>query len=258
MTEFEQEVFDLLDEKADIKHQHIEKDIVDLDRMRYKGRWLNSWDYEANDVVISKDKTYICLANHKDQKPPNATFWELIAVIKAEKAVKVIGVGGGGVTAPGTGGVSDHALLTNLAYATSGHTGFLPSSHLTDFNHSLIATALQNISGQDLSVADNSVSQFIKQSDIDWATNVPLNETDPIFSGSPAFGIDVLDIGYWNTAYGWGDHSTFGYLTSESDSVVGAINGIVKADGAGNISAATAGTDYSRLIYDTDYKCYVG
>ena len=36
------------------------------------------------------------------------------------------------------------------------------------------------------------------------------------------------------------------YLTSytESDPVVGAISGIVKADGGGNISAATAGTDY--------------
>jgi len=37
-----------------------------------------------------------------------------------------------------------------------------------------------------------------------------------------------------------------GYLTSytETDPVVGAVTGIVKADGAGNISAATAGTDY--------------
>jgi len=38
-----------------------------------------------------------------------------------------------------------------------------------------------------------------------------------------------------------------GYLTSytETDPVVGAINGVVKADGNGNISAAVAGTDYS-------------
>lgn len=39
------------------------------------------------------------------------------------------------------------------------------------------------------------------------------------------------------------------YLTSytETDPVVGAVNGIVKADGAGNISAASAGTDYINL-----------
>lgn len=72
----------------------------------------------------------------------------------------------------------------------------------------------------------------------------------------------------WNTAYGWDDWSTnvpdaimtftnksgnisqwtndAGYLTSytETDPITGAINGIVKADGGGNISAAVAGTDY--------------
>ena len=35
------------------------------------------------------------------------------------------------------------------------------------------------------------------------------------------------------------------YLTAETDPVVGAITGIVKADGAGNISAAVEGTDYT-------------
>jgi hypothetical protein len=50
----------------------------------------------------------------------------------------------------------------------------------------------------------------------------------------------------WDTAYSWGNHASAGYLTSytETDPVVGAINGIVKANGSGTISAATAGTDY--------------
>jgi len=48
----------------------------------------------------------------------------------------------------------------------------------------------------------------------------------------------------WTEAYSWGDHATAGYITTETDPVVGAVNGIVKADGAGNISAAVAGTDY--------------
>lgn len=49
-----------------------------------------------------------------------------------------------------------------------------------------------------------------------------------------------------DTAYGWGDHASGGYLTSytETDPVVGAVSGIVKANGAGTISAAAAGTDY--------------
>lgn len=50
------------------------------------------------------------------------------------------------------------------------------------------------------------------------------------------------------------DSST--YLTSytETDPIVGAINGIVKANGAGTISAAVSGTDYQLpLVADTDY-----
>ena len=86
----------------------------------------------------------------------------------------------------------------------------------------------------------------------------------------------------WDTAFSWGDHAAAGYLTSETDSqtlslvgtdlsitngntvdlsgfltsytetdpVVGAITGIVKADGAGNITAAVDGIDY--LKEETD------
>lgn len=57
-----------------------------------------------------------------------------------------------------------------------------------------------------------------------------------------------------DTAYGWGDHSLAGYLSSytETDPIVGAVTGIVKADGAGNISAAVAGTDYLNSYTETD------
>lgn len=43
-------------------------------------------------------------------------------------------------------------------------------------------------------------------------------------------------------------------VQTETDPVVGAVNGIVKANGAGVISAASAGTDYQApLVADTDY-----
>ena len=41
-------------------------------------------------------------------------------------------------------------------------------------------------------------------------------ETDPIFSASPAYGITSTNITNWNTAHGWGDHASAGYLTSET------------------------------------------
>ena len=41
-------------------------------------------------------------------------------------------------------------------------------------------------------------------------------ESDPVFSASAAGGISSSDITNWDTAYGWGDHSQAGYLTSSS------------------------------------------
>ena len=40
------------------------------------------------------------------------------------------------------------------------------------------------------------------------------SETDPVFSASPSANILQSNINNWNTAYGWGDHSSAGYLTS--------------------------------------------
>ena len=60
------------------------------------------------------------------------------------------------------------------------------------------------------------------------------SETDPIFSVSPASGITSTSISNWNTSYGWGNHSTVGYLTSytETDPVFSASEaaGIISSD----------------------------
>ncbi|TAL67047.1 MAG: hypothetical protein EPN82_15860 [Bacteroidetes bacterium] len=52
-----------------------------------------------------------------------------------------------------------------------------------------------------------------------WITS-STDETDPIFTASPAYGISNSNINNWNSAFGWGDHSTAGYLTSEVDGSV--------------------------------------
>jgi hypothetical protein len=44
-------------------------------------------------------------------------------------------------------------------------------------------------------------------------------ETDPVFGASVAAGITNTNVTNWNTAYGWGDHSTQGYLTAEADTL---------------------------------------
>ena len=52
-----------------------------------------------------------------------------------------------------------------------------------------------------------------------WTTS-STDETDPVFTASPANGITNANINNWNTAFGWGNHSTAGYLTSEVDGSV--------------------------------------
>ncbi len=44
-------------------------------------------------------------------------------------------------------------------------------------------------------------------------------ETDPLFTGSPASGIEADDIDNWDEAHGWGDHAAEDYLTEEADPV---------------------------------------
>lgn len=49
------------------------------------------------------------------------------------------------------------------------------------------------------------------------AATAAITESDPVFTASPAGGITAGDTTNWNTAYGWGDHATQGYLTTELD-----------------------------------------
>lgn len=49
-----------------------------------------------------------------------------------------------------------------------------------------------------------------------------ITETDPIFIASEAYTITSTDTTHWDTAYGWGDHSTEGYLLTETDPIFAA------------------------------------
>lgn len=48
-----------------------------------------------------------------------------------------------------------------------------------------------------------------------------LNETDPLWTASPSFGISNDNVSDWNDAHSWGDHALAGYITeySETDPV---------------------------------------
>jgi len=265
--EFEQELLDLIDEKADIKHEHSEKEVFDLDRMKYRASWIRGFEYEVNDVVTYKKGLYICVVKHKGQLPTNKSYWDILAAI-SEKEVKVIGVGGSRTTS--ISGITDHSKLSNLSYASSGHIGFLPDTHLTDFDHSKIATALQAESDP-IYTADkpnivfdgDNISRLVN--DAGYLTA----ESDPIFSASPSFGIDSVNISNWNEAYGWGDHSKAGYITDapSDNKIYGRKNNSWVETGAGsNDHSLLSNLDFEssghigfqkELIYDVALKCYL-
>ena len=74
-------------------------------------------------------------------------------------------------------------------------------------------------------------------------------ETDPIFSASAASNITTTKISNWDTAFGWGNHSTAGYLIAETDTLQTVI-------GRGNTSTSpvyfTAKLQYANAFAASD------
>ena len=121
----------------------------------------------------------------------------------------------------------------------------------------------------DLTGTPNNVSTFTN--DAGYLTSY--TETDPIFGVHAANGITTTNINNWISAYGWGDHSTIGYtttdttlnetevdnfvanngyLTSENDPIFGAhaANGITSTN-ITNWTTAYSWGDHSTIGYTT-------
>jgi len=59
-------------------------------------------------------------------------------------------------------------------------------------------------------------------------------ETDPVFTASAASGITSTNISNWNTAYGWGNHASAGYLAASSYTASDVLTKIKTVDGSGS------------------------
>ena len=233
--EEEQDFLSLLAEKggfAPIKHNHKEIDVIDLDRIRWKGKFTKGQEYKVNDLVSYQGNLYICMTDNKGQAP-TTNFWELLTVINDKDSIRK----GDAISLL----KNDKNYITELMFM---------SSPLSKFRNDI---------------------GFITKEDIDWQSNVPSNEkdpiflkhpaytitrldidswnnglaklrnikidfiggggggsgggvtteTDPIFTASPAHGIDAFDIANWNTAYGWGNHAGLYELTGTASGLIG-------------------------------------
>jgi hypothetical protein len=78
-------------------------------------------------------------------------------------------------------------------------------------------------------------------------------ESDPIFLASDAASITNTDITNWNTAFGWGDHSLAGYLTSftESDPIYSASSWFSTTNNSTNWNTAFSWGNHASAGYLT-------
>lgn len=90
-----------------------------------------------------------------------------------------------------------------------------------------------------------------------WTPNYLTAETDPVFSASEAGSITSTDTSNWNTAYGWGDHSTQGYLTNLPSRTTASITSSSIASGSSaNLSLITPKT-YALLKIQTSHAAWI-
>lgn len=90
-----------------------------------------------------------------------------------------------------------------------------------------------------------------------WTPNFLTTETDPVFAASAAGSITNTDVTNWNTAYGWGDHSTVGYLTALPSRTTASITApSLAADASANLSLVTPKT-YALLKIQTSHAAWV-
>ena len=130
---------------------------------------------------------------------------------------------------------------TQIATTEFVRTAVLNDIELTDLS---VSTASAS-SGGALSYNNTTGVFTFTPADTSSFGNASLNSFS--ITTNSASGNGSLSYNNTNGVFTFTPADLSGYLTSytETDPVVGAINGIVKADGAGNISAAVAGTDYS-------------
>ena len=122
--------------------------------------------------------------------------------------------------------VANLETLTSLSLAANtlsyvdeaGNTTNLDLSlYLDDTNLArLVSGTLDGATGIATFVRDDATTFTV-----DLSSLTP-SETDPVFTASAASGITSTNITNWDTAYGWGDHASVGYLTSftETDPTV--------------------------------------
>lgn len=104
----------------------------------------------------------------------------------------------------------------------------------------------------------DALTNYVAAEHVDWtvsqgATNIHADnfvETDPIFNASDAAGITAADIDNWNTAYGFGNHGTQGYVKDSGNYEVNVIATSTGTADTIDYAMVGAAADEFRLMSD--------
>lgn len=191
-------------------------------------------------------------------------------IVLASGAVDSTAADGAGITVDGAGATFNYShvgakWVSNRSIETSGQ--FI----------STLATGTAPISVSSTTLVSNLNSDLLDGQEgsyyLDYTnfTNVPTNvsdftndagyltsftETDPVFVASEAYNITSTDTTNWDTAYGWGDHSSAGYLTSytETDPIFVASEAYnITSTDTTNWDTAYSWGDHAQAGYITSY-----
>lgn len=113
----------------------------------------------------------------------------------------------------------------------------IAATDLSDTDQALSTTS--DVTFNSVATSGGLSTQFLKADGTVDSSTYLTTETDPVFSASEAASITSTDTTNWDTAYGWGDHSTEGYLT-------------VAAGGTAPTTATDPGTP-GEIRYDADF-----
>jgi len=90
-----------------------------------------------------------------------------------------------------------------------------------------------------------------------WTPNYLTAETDPVFTASAAANVTAQKITNWDTAYGWGNHASSGYLTALPSRTTAQTTTVpVVSNGSVDISITTPAT-YALLKIQTSHAAWV-
>ena len=159
-------------------------------------------------------------------------------------------------SASGNGTLSYNNTTGAFTYTPPDLSSYITSDNNTTYGVSAVdsgANAIIRLTGSDASTDDvtlaagsNITLTPVGDTITIAATDTGIALTDVSVTQNSASGNGTLSYNNSTGVFTYTPPDLSSYLTSytETDPVVGAVSGIVKADGAGNISAAVAGTDY--------------